>query len=348
MNAYISTMIVFASYLGGVLLVLFIGRLITRTEVYRRWAGKRGKPYPRSRIIEDLRPVQETMIDFVDASPPSRELLQQLAETDEPIHVRELLAAVSREESSWTALFLIAAAGLVSFGRKGVSLTDVGREVLAQITRGATEVGHGRADCKPAVAKSNPTTEGKNGSQSTSHLQIIQEAFDTSKDPESESALAVRGFPIAELRPQPHECLRTAAQGNARAVLTAADHRELTAAIVAAKKLAAYDGETQPLQEKLAHAEISPAGQVPPDVITMYSRAELVDVDTDERLSLMLVFPIDADFEHGRVSVFKPLGAAMLGRRIGDQLRWNVPYRVRRLEVKAVHFQPETALAEAA
>jgi transcription elongation GreA/GreB family factor len=38
----------------------------------------------------------------------------------------------------------------------------------------------------------------------------------------------------------------------------------------------------------------------------------------------------------------------MLGRRIGDQLRWNVPYRVRRLEVKAVHFQPETALAEAA
>ena len=38
----------------------------------------------------------------------------------------------------------------------------------------------------------------------------------------------------------------------------------------------------------------------------------------------------------------------MLGRRAGDQIRWDVPYGVHRFEIKAVHFQPETALAQAA
>jgi regulator of nucleoside diphosphate kinase len=80
----------------------------------------------------------------------------------------------------------------------------------------------------------------------------------------------------------------------------------------------------------------------------MYSRAELLDIKTDERLNLMLVFPIDANFEEGRISVFDPLGAALLGRRVGDQVDWAVPYGIRRLQVKAVHFQPEAVLAKAA
>lgn len=318
MNAFISSLLVLGMYLAGVLLVLFVGRLIIRTDLYRRWAEKRGKHYPRSRIIEDLRPVQQTMIEFIDASPPSRELLQRLAETNEPIRVRKLLAGVPREKSRWTALFLITAAGLVSFGRQGVLLTDVGREVLARITGGVTEVRH-EMDSRPAVAKGRSTIEGKNGR-----------------------------FPMGKLRAQPEAFLRNDAEDNSPAMLTASDHRELSAAVVAAKKLAAREGETQLLQEKLTHAVISPAAQVPPDVITMYTRAELRDIETNEQLNLMLVFPIDANLEQGRISVFHPLGAAMLGRRVGHRFDWTIPYGVQHFEVRAVHFQPEAAFAKAA
>jgi regulator of nucleoside diphosphate kinase len=93
---------------------------------------------------------------------------------------------------------------------------------------------------------------------------------------------------------------------------------------------------------------ISGRRDLSPDVITMYSRAELVDLDTDEPLNLMLVFPIDANLEQDRISVFHSLGAAMLGRRVGDQFEWGIPYGVRRFQVKAVPFQPEAALAQAA
>ena len=322
MNAFISTLFVLGLYLAGVLAVLFVGRLIIRTHLYRRWAEKRGKHYPRSRVIEDLRPVQQTMIEFIDASPPSRELLQRLGETNEPIPVRKLLASVPAGESSWLALFLIAAAGLISFGRQGLLVTEAGREVLARLRGG--------------------TSEGM------SHLQVLNETFDRNEGPRSESALTGLGFRVGQLPAQLGAPLRNDVEDKSPAIVTAADHRELSEAVVAAKKLAAHEGETQVLQQKLAHAVISPAAQFPSDVITMYTRAELLDIETNEQLNLMLVFPIDANLEQGRISVFHPLGAAMLGRRVGHRFDWTVPYGVQHFEVRAVHFQPEAAFAKAA
>jgi len=322
MNAFISTLLILGLYVVGVLLVLFVGRLIIRTHLYRRWAEKRGKHYPRSRVIEDLRPVQQTMIEFIDASPPSRELLQRLAETNEPIPVRKLLASVPAGESSWLALFLIAAAGLISFGRQGLLVTEAGREVLARLRGG--------------------TSEGM------SHPEVLNETFDRNEGPRSESALTGLGFGVGQLPAQLGAPLRNDVEDKSPAIVTAADHRELSEAVVAAKKLAAHEGETQVLQQKLAHAVISPAAQFPSDVITMYTRAELLDIETNEQLNLMLVFPIDANLEQGRISVFHPLGAAMLGRRVGHRFDWTVPYGVQHFEVRAVHFQPEAAFAKAA
>ena len=80
----------------------------------------------------------------------------------------------------------------------------------------------------------------------------------------------------------------------------------------------------------------------------MNSRAELLDLDTGERMDFTLVFPIDANIEEGKISVLAPLGTAMLGYRVGDEFEWTVPYRLRRLKVTHVQFQPEAALAAAA
>ncbi len=131
-------------------------------------------------------------------------------------------------------------------------------------------------------------------------------------------------------------------------VITAADHQELMAAIIAARKLGVDYGCTGLLQEKLVRATIVARNDLPPDVITMHTRAELVDTETNERLELMLVYPVDANLAQGRISIFHPLGAATLGRRVGEQVEWQVPYGVRRFKVSAVQFQPEAVLALAA
>lgn len=132
-------------------------------------------------------------------------------------------------------------------------------------------------------------------------------------------------------------------------VMNAADHDELSCAIAGLRKLSERGhAEVSSLREELARAEIVAANDTPADVITMNSRAEVLDLDTGERIQLSVVFPRDADIEQGKVSVLAPLGTAMIGQRVGDEVEWPVPYGRRRLKILAIVFQPEAALASAA
>ena len=128
-------------------------------------------------------------------------------------------------------------------------------------------------------------------------------------------------------------------------IMNAADHEELSCALAAAGKLnERARAEISGLRSELDRAEIVASDKVPADVITMNSRAELLDLDTNERMEFTLVFPAEADVEEGRISVLAPLGTAMLGYRVGNEFEWIVPYGRRRLKVAAVRFQPEAAL----
>jgi regulator of nucleoside diphosphate kinase len=101
--------------------------------------------------------------------------------------------------------------------------------------------------------------------------------------------------------------------------------------------------DLKPLAEELKRAIVVEPDKVPGDVITMHSRAELVDLDTGETVIYTLVFPSRANIEAGNISVLAPVGAAMLGYRVNDEFDWHVPDGVRRMRVKQIHYQPEAA-----
>ena len=125
-------------------------------------------------------------------------------------------------------------------------------------------------------------------------------------------------------------------------VMSAADHEELRCVVAAAGRLSKCGlEEIGALERELTRAEIVPPGAVPSDVITMNSRPELLDLETAERMEVTLVYPADANIEEGKISVLSPLGAAMIGYRVGDEFKWAVPYSERRLRIMAVRYQPE-------
>ena len=97
------------------------------------------------------------------------------------------------------------------------------------------------------------------------------------------------------------------------------------------------------LVAEVQRAVVVPASEIPPDVITMNSRARLLDLDQLTTLDYTVVFPEDADFAAGRISVVAPIGAAMLGYRVGDEIEWVVPSGPRRMRVEAILYQPEAA-----
>jgi regulator of nucleoside diphosphate kinase len=124
-------------------------------------------------------------------------------------------------------------------------------------------------------------------------------------------------------------------------IMNAVDHEELSCAIAAAGRLSdRARAEITTLRSELERAEIVAPDEVPPDVITMNSRAQLIDLDTNERMEFTLVFPAQADIEEGKISILAPLGTAMLGYRVGDEFEWAVPYGYRRLRVARIEFQP--------
>lgn len=97
------------------------------------------------------------------------------------------------------------------------------------------------------------------------------------------------------------------------------------------------------LEQEIARAEIIPSREAPSELVTMNSRVRLTDLDSGERMEYTLVFPHDADYKEGRISILAPLGTALLGFRVGDVVEWRMPAGARRLRIDAILYQPEAA-----
>lgn len=122
--------------------------------------------------------------------------------------------------------------------------------------------------------------------------------------------------------------------------ITEADMRRLLPLIEGMKN---SRDDLRGLQAELKNARVVAPTDVPPDVITMNSKARLRDLDTGEEMLFTLVFPGNADIEHDKISVVAPIGTAMLGHRVGDEFSWEVPAGSVRLRVDDVLYQPEAA-----
>lgn len=83
--------------------------------------------------------------------------------------------------------------------------------------------------------------------------------------------------------------------------------------------------------------------EVAPNVVTMNSTVRVTDVDSATTSLYTIVFPPDADFEKGRISILSPLGTALLGYKAGDVVTWQVPRGTRRLRIEEIVYQPEAA-----
>jgi regulator of nucleoside diphosphate kinase len=97
------------------------------------------------------------------------------------------------------------------------------------------------------------------------------------------------------------------------------------------------------LRDELQRAVVMEPRDISGDVITMNSRAELLDLETGETVTFTLVFPSQANVDDEKISVLAPIGAGMLGYRVNDEFEWNVPGGLRRMRVTRIHYQPEAA-----
>ena len=95
------------------------------------------------------------------------------------------------------------------------------------------------------------------------------------------------------------------------------------------------------LEEEMNRANVVEPTEVPPEVVTMNSTVEFIDDKTGQTFQMTLVYP-DAVTGHETVSIFVPVGSALLGLSVGQSIVWQIPGgRELNLRVLKVLRQPE-------
>lgn len=97
------------------------------------------------------------------------------------------------------------------------------------------------------------------------------------------------------------------------------------------------------LRAELDRARIVTLAALEADVVTMNSAVRIREGTGDRETLVTLVFPENASTEANRISVIAPLGAALLGYRVGDRVSFKVPTGTRTCEIVEVVYQPEAA-----
>jgi len=119
-------------------------------------------------------------------------------------------------------------------------------------------------------------------------------------------------------------------------VVTDKDARVLRG-LLASHSVSSHDQDhVRELELELERALVLEESQVPPDVITMRTQVQVLDLTSGERREFSLVSPSAADVTARRISVLAPLGTALLGYREGDEVEWMMPGGPRRLRVERV------------
>lgn len=87
------------------------------------------------------------------------------------------------------------------------------------------------------------------------------------------------------------------------------------------------------LKGAIGKAEVIEIDDGPTDNVVFGRTVLLYDLQKDEEISYQLIGPYESDPDRGRISVTSPLGQALIGREVGDEVKVNTPGGVQEFEI---------------
>lgn len=123
---------------------------------------------------------------------------------------------------------------------------------------------------------------------------------------------------------------------NIKAIEEARAHGDLSenAEFDAAKERQAFiEGRIRELGYKLGTADVIEPDDLPKDRAVFGCGVVLENIDTGESVEYQLVGPDESNIEEGRISVKSPLGLAIIGREVGEEVSVQAPAGKRTYEL---------------
>ncbi|MCR4566038.1 MAG: transcription elongation factor GreA [Bacteroidales bacterium] len=90
------------------------------------------------------------------------------------------------------------------------------------------------------------------------------------------------------------------------------------------------------LQRVLEHSRVIRPEVLPKDRVSLLSRVEFINLSTNTRMKYQIVSPHEIDLEAGKISLKSPIGAALMGKRVGEMAEVQTPSGILRLRIESI------------
>ena len=87
------------------------------------------------------------------------------------------------------------------------------------------------------------------------------------------------------------------------------------------------------LEEMIANSEIVDVRKPDDDAVVFGCSIVLRNLDTDEEVSYVLVGPYESDIDKAKISISSPLGRALMGKSVGEEVSFSAPGGQRTYEI---------------
>lgn len=108
----------------------------------------------------------------------------------------------------------------------------------------------------------------------------------------------------------------------------------------AAKNRQAFiEGRIKELNDKIARAQVINPADLDTDKVVFGAKVTLFDVDSGTEVTYQIVGEDEADIKDSKISVTSPVGKALIGHRLDDEVRVKVPSGLRIYEVIDIKYE---------
>ena len=90
------------------------------------------------------------------------------------------------------------------------------------------------------------------------------------------------------------------------------------------------------LQKVLEHSRVIDPENLPKDRVCLLSRVEFTNLSTNARMKFEIVSPHEMDLDAGKISLKSPIGAALMGKKVGEIAEARVPSGILRLRIESI------------
>jgi transcription elongation factor GreA len=90
------------------------------------------------------------------------------------------------------------------------------------------------------------------------------------------------------------------------------------------------------LQRVLEHSRVINTENLPTDRVTLLSKVEFTNLSTNTRMTFQIVSPHEMDLEAGKISLKSPIGAALMGKKVGEVAEAQIPSGIIRLKIENI------------